>query len=192
MRWQRGSPPSRAAFFCCQSVTHQFAEQRYARNERRNQERTFWLVVLKQGAGPACRDPFASCFLHAMLYNKARGSPPTGDGASAARCSYQDGLLLRQRRKERRKWERRLEEVSVNNAIGFQLLYAQALMQNSALLYVGRDVRPRQEARGYVLPGWSCCSLSNSEGKRSQIRPASVFIYFFFLNGKNINCPVRR
>lgn len=69
----------------------------------------------------ACGDP-CPLFLHAPLYNKTIAQHRRETGLSCSH-SYQDGLC----------GVRCLKEVSVNNAIGFRLPYAQALMQNSAL-----------------------------------------------------------
>lgn len=72
------------------------------------------MVVPKRGAGPACRDPSASCFLHATPYNKARCSAPTGDGASAARCSLSGWAAAAAAAAERKKEVRKAPGGSIS------------------------------------------------------------------------------
>lgn len=103
-------------------------------------ELTFWLVISRQRSTSACAD-LCPLILHALLYNKTSSQLWWETGLSCSR-SYQSRLG----------GVRRLQEVSVNNAIGFQLLYAQALMQNSALLYVHWEAA-EAGGRGYVLTG---------------------------------------
>lgn len=103
---------------CCES--HVNLHHCYLRNEH-------WLGAdflighFEARSACACGDP-CPLFLHARLYNKTIAQHRRETGLSCSH-SYQDGL----------RGVRRLKEVSVNNAIGFQLPYAQALMQNSAL-----------------------------------------------------------
>lgn len=115
---------------CCES--HVNLHHCYLRNEH-------WLGAdflighFEARSACACGDP-CPLFLHAPLYNKTIAQHRRETGLSCSH-SYQDGLC----------GVRRLKEVSVNNAIGFQLPYAQALMQNSALcMYT--ETEPKQKA----------------------------------------------